>query len=114
MTENINVARDFTTKPGPRYIAEGEFSGELFRQSKLIPAFDYAVQKKSKLHIDLNGTEGYATSFLEEAFGGLARIYGESQVLKTLTFTCDDDPFLIDEIHQYIREANDSKNTRVE
>jgi len=99
MAKKIDIALEFTTKPGPRYIEEGEFSGELFRTLHLVPAFDLAVASKEKLVIDLNGTEGYATSFLEEAFGGLARTYGEAKVAAIIEFVCDDDPYLIDEIN---------------
>jgi len=106
MAISINIAREFTTTPGPRYIDEGDFSGELFRTSQLSPAYEVAVAKDEKLTVNLNGTEGYATSFLEESFGGLARMFGESEVLSRLVFICDDDPYLIDEINQYIAEAN--------
>jgi hypothetical protein len=102
----IRIARDFTTTPGPRHIEEGDFSGELFRKQILAPAYERATASKEELVVDLNGTEGYATSFLEESFGGLARTFGETNVTTTLRLLCDDDPYLIDEINQYISEAN--------
>ena len=55
----------------------------------------------------LAGTAGYATSFLEAAFGGLAREYPISDVLATLEFKSDDEPYLAEEIRSYIREARD-------
>lgn len=110
MAETINIAQEFTTKPGPRYIKEGDFSGQQFRNQHLLPAFERALITKSNLIVDLNGTEGYATSFLEEAFGGLARVYDEEKVSTTLIFRCDDDPYLIEEIMQYIKEANDPEH----
>jgi hypothetical protein len=112
MPEAINIARDFSVTPGPRYIAEGEYSGELFRDSLLAPAFERATARNGPLDIYLNGTEGYATSFLEESFGGLARIFGEQKVAATIRFHCDDDPFLIEEIETYIREAMLPRNQR--
>jgi len=33
----INIARDFSPTPGPRYIHEGNNSGELFRKEILYP-----------------------------------------------------------------------------
>ena len=48
---------------------------------------------------------GFATSFLEEAFGGLARKYGGERCLKRLEFVSDEDPLLIKEITNYIKEA---------
>jgi STAS-like domain of unknown function (DUF4325) len=103
---SIDIAKDFSTTPGPRYAEEGDFSGELFREKILVPKFDAAETAGEKLDVYLNGTEGYATSFLEEAFGGLARQYSEAKVLSTIVFHCDDDPYLVEEITGYVNEAN--------
>lgn len=69
----ISVAQDFTATPGGRYRTDGEFSGEQFREEVLVPRFNQAVEGSSELVVDLDGVAGYATSFLEEAFGGLVR-----------------------------------------
>jgi len=61
-------------------------------------------EKGEKLEIDLDGTEGYATSFLDEAFGGLARKYGKEKVIKSLVFISYEEPYLIDEIKSYMNE----------
>ena len=71
----------------------------------LLPAFDRARAEDGILLIDLDGTEGYATSFLEAAFGELARKYPISEVLAHLDFKCDDEPGLVQEIRQYIQDA---------
>lgn len=102
----IVIAKDFTSTPGARNVDEGEFSGEEFLAKVLKPRFDNALKLNHKLVIDLDNTEGYATSFLEQAFGGLSRIYGKEKVLKYLEFKSDDEPLLIDEIKMYIAEAN--------
>ena len=102
----INIANEFCETPGAREIEEGSFSGQDFLQRKLKPKFEEALQKKVKLIIDLDNTEGYATSFLEEAFGGLARLFSPEVVLTTLIFKCFDEPLLDDEIRMYITEAN--------
>jgi hypothetical protein len=52
--------------------------------------------------INLDGTEGYPTSFLEEAFGGLAREFGADLVLGRLQFVSLEEPNLLDEIRGYI------------
>ena len=49
--------------------------------------------------------EGYPTSFLEEAFGGLARIFGKSECRLRLSFISYDEPLLLDEIDEYIRNS---------
>jgi hypothetical protein len=101
----ISVERDFSHTPGSRNVEEGAFSGEDFLHSILRKKYEQAEKEGIALLIDLDGVEGYATSFLEEAFGGLARIFGPKRVLKILEFKSDDEPLLIDEITSYIKEA---------
>jgi hypothetical protein len=60
---------DFTEFPGGRYREDGEFSGEQFRDDVLIPA----LADHDRVVVILDGTAGYPSSFLEEAFGGLIR-----------------------------------------
>lgn len=101
----IKISKDFTDTPGARYISEGPFSGEQFRKEILKIKFDEARIKGKKLTIDFDGGYGYPTSFLEEAFGGLARIYDADSVLKVLEFISNDEPSLIEEVISYIRSA---------
>lgn len=65
----IVIGTDYTNVPGGRYISHGDFSGEDFRETHIIPQ----MSTYSKINIFLDGTVGYAGSFLEEAFGGLFR-----------------------------------------
>jgi hypothetical protein len=69
----ISVARDFSATPGGRYAKDGKWSGEEFRQKFVEPRLLKAMEARQKLSVDLDGTAGYATSFLEETFGGLVR-----------------------------------------
>jgi hypothetical protein len=101
----IAISKDFSETPGARYRSEGKFSGEEFRDTMLEPRFLEAQEKKEKLCINLDGGYGYPTSFLEEAFGGLARKYDPKQIINTLDFVSDDEPSLIEEIRGYIRQA---------
>jgi hypothetical protein len=101
----ITIAKDFSDTPGPRSKDEGEFSGEAFLEKLLLPLYEQARSEKGTLLIDLDGAEGYATSFLEAAFGELARRYDPQEVLSILTFKSDDEPYLIDEVKKYISEA---------
>lgn len=98
----INICKDFSETPNARYRAEGPFSGEEFRELILEPKFLAARDQKEKLVINLDGGYGYPTSFLEEAFGGLARKYGSKDVTDVLTFISEDEPSLIQEILGYI------------
>lgn len=101
----INIAKDFSDTPGARFIKEGDYSGELFRKELLEPKFKEAIEKNQKLVIDLDGGYGYPTSFLEEAFGGLARIYDKKQILENIEFISQDEPILVEEIKEYINNA---------
>jgi STAS-like domain of unknown function (DUF4325) len=101
----LNIAREFTPTPGPRFSKEGKFSGEQFRDEVLKERFAQALRESVTLYIDLDGGYGYAPSFLEEAFGGLAREYGPQPVLNTLKFKSDEEPLLISDIEGYIRKA---------
>ena len=113
MTTRINIAKEFSKLPGPRYITEGDHSGELFRETMLRPRFEEARKAGQKLIVELDGvTFGYPASFLEESFGGLARIHGIPAVLEGLTFHSSDEPLLIDEINEYIREAEKTSRQR--
>lgn len=104
----INIAKDFASTPGARYKADGSFSGEEFRERCLEPYFQ-DVEDDSKIVIILDGTEGYATSFLEEAFGGLARKYGKKRCLERLSFISNEDKLLVDEVRTYIESSDERK-----
>ena len=100
----INIAKDFSNTPGARYKKFGPFSGEEFRENFLENLFK-DKSDNSEIKIILDGVSGYATSFLEEAFGGLARIFGKDRCLKRLIFISNEDPLLIDEINKYIKNS---------
>lgn len=103
----LKIAKDFSETPGSRSRDEGDFSGDEFLERHLCPLYEKARQMRSTLLVDLDGSEGYATSFLESAFGGLARKFSSEEVLRILRFKSDDEPYLEDEIKRYIAEAND-------
>jgi hypothetical protein len=106
ISKTICISRDFSETPGPRFRIEGDFSGEDFFERILLPAYEQTVAEGGTLLVDLDGTEGYATSFLESAFGTLARKFGSSQVLSHLHFKSDDEPYLLEEIRRYILDAS--------
>jgi hypothetical protein len=104
MTKTIFVARDFSETPGGRLRKGGPHSGEEFREKILEPAF-LALSEGDKLLIDFDGGFGYPISFLEEAFGGLARKHGAEKVAKSLIFKSDEQPAVITRVQGYIRDA---------
>lgn len=75
----INVL-DFAEYPGPRYKRQGDFSGEEYYITVLNPAFAKCYQQHEKLEINLDGTAGYPSSFLDEAFGELIYDFSEAAV----------------------------------
>lgn len=104
----INIANEFTPLPGPRYRNQGPGSGQAFLEDHLKPRFREAQDSGETIKIQLDGVKyGYPTSFLEEAFGGLAREFGVDVVLRTLLFESHVEPMLTDEIRHYITHANE-------
>lgn len=101
----INVAKDFTTAPGGRKRSWGAHSAEEFLETILLPKYIASVTAGEPLCINLDGTAGYAASFLDEAFAGLAVARASENVLDHLLIFSSEEPLLIHEITQYIREA---------
>jgi hypothetical protein len=102
----INVAEEFSRFPGARYPVEGDYSGEEFRKKYLTPRLKEALNKGCGLRINLDGSAGYSTAFLEEAFGGLVREDGFTlEQLDIIDYVSDEDPTYIDDIKAYIEDA---------
>ena len=77
---------DFTEYPGPRYKEQGESSGEEFYVKVLNEKFYTCYKEDCLLVIYLDGTAGYPSSFLDEAFGELIYDFSEKIVQKHLYF----------------------------
>lgn len=106
-THRVSIANDFSRVPAGRYVTDGEMSGENFRKKILEPY----LAEGGEVVIDLDATEGYGSSFLEEAFGGLVRAGHEAATLKRkLQFVSQEDPSLVDEILSYIDDAQRRRN----
>jgi len=107
MTRTLSIAQQFSRTPGPRFESEGQFSGEEFRRTVLLPLVREAMGERSKLAVDLDGTAGYGTSFLEEAFGGLVRHDNikSTELLALLEFKSNEEPYLTEDVRTYITEA---------
>lgn len=101
----VNVAKDFTRFPSGRFKKNGSTSGEAFRETHLEPS----IRDGQMVTVELDGTIGYGSSFLEEAFGGLVRTLklppGKLQHQLKLVTT---DPALLDEIWGYVKDASNS------
>lgn len=73
-TKQIHIGRDFSDVPMGRYHPDdGNFSGQRFREEFLAPALQ---DGNNVVEVTIDDTEGFGSSFLEEAFGGLVRKHG--------------------------------------
>jgi len=101
----IVVNRDFSHVPGGRYRSDGKHSAEEFRDEILIPAL--TKSKDSVVLVDLDGIAGMASSFAEEAFGGLVRHTSipKEDLLRRIRILSTEQPYLIEDIQQYIKES---------
>lgn len=114
MTQTLSIAESFSKTPGSRYPAEGDFSGEEFRKQFLAPRLRAAIAARTELTLDLDGTAGYGTSFLEEAFGGLVRKDGftEADLKHSLRVVSTEEPYLLVDIWKYVAEAQANKEKK--
>jgi hypothetical protein len=97
----ISVAKDFSKFPAGRFHRDGPFPGEKFR-ALLVEA----LKSSPSLTVELDGTMGYGSSFLEEAFGGLVRVEGfkREELVSRLKLESEDKS-IIDEVWEYINDA---------
>ena len=96
----INLGKQFGRYPAGRYLSDGPFSGQHFREKFLLPALRSNIET---IEIELDDARGLASSFLEEAFGGLVREgFPPQQLINRLHFHTKDGS-LVEEIHEYIR-----------
>ena len=100
--KKIHIAEEFSRYPAGRYIKDGPFSGELFRKKFLEPN----LKAQETITIDLDGTRGYGSSFLEEAFGGLVRQGHSKEDLKKRLKINTENQSLVTEIFDFIENAD--------
>ncbi|WP_420723928.1 STAS-like domain-containing protein [Hwanghaeella sp. LZ110] len=102
-TFEISIARDFSRTPGPRFIRQGEASGEKFRRSVLQPA----LERYQFITVILDGTAGYGSSFIDEAFGGLIRVDGFSadELRKRIRIISNEEVELIRDVDEAFSDA---------
>ena len=105
----IHIASEFSRHPAGRFIEDGPYSGEAFRQKFL----EKPLMDGETVLIDLDGTRGYGSSFLEEAFGGLVRVgLAKDRLLKSIELRTSRQS-LKQEIMEYLRSATTMPNASV-
>lgn len=99
----ISIAKQFSEFPTGRFYSDTEVSGQAFREKFLVPR----LKVGDSLLVDLDGVEGFGSSFLDEAFGGLVRLEGFRlhELSENLKFKSEEDPSLIVEINGYMSDA---------
>lgn len=102
VTHTISVARDFSKTPGPRFIKQGDWSGEKFRR-----LLEDRLRRYGQIVVDLDGTRGYGSSFLDEAFGGLVRecILKRDEFQRRVEILSAEDPTYRQEALDAVRKA---------
>lgn len=102
--EEINIAQDFALEPGARNYSDGPFSGEEFFDKLLRPKYLAAREKNVKLKIILDGTDGYASSFLNEAFIRLGSEFNPDEVWNNLILVSNEIPKYTKKVKESIYE----------
>ena len=96
----IKVSKDFSPFPDGAYYSS--FCGENFRKNHLFQP----LSQGCKVIVDLDGTNGYDSPWLKEAFGGLVVSGFDKEYLsKMLTIVSKNDSSLETECWQYIFNA---------
>lgn len=101
----IKISTDFSDIPSGRTIAEGDHSGEEFRDTILIQKYNEAEYNNDILEINFDDCYGFGTSFLEEAFGGLVRKYHKHGILNRIKIISTEDETIPGNIKKYIEDA---------
>ena len=108
----IDISKDFSDVPAGRYKKDGPNSGERFRDDILIPA----LLTGEKVEVVLDGSEGYGSSFLDEAFGGLARNteFTREFIESNLNITAHSEEYAFyrDSVLEFISNAFNEKNNK--
>lgn len=92
MKKIYSIVEKYTEYPGPRYRNQGEHSGQAFFEDVLDNEMGQAIKKDTQLLLDLDGTAGYGSSFLDEAIGNLVLKYTKDKVLKHLKIKSEIEP----------------------
>jgi len=97
----ISVAETIGFYPGGRLRTDSSHSGQEFREDYLEPVF----QTDEVVEVDLDRVLGYASCFLDEAFGGLVRKGIPADRVRAQLRLRSVHPSIIEEINRYIDEA---------
>lgn len=101
-----NIAKMFSRFPGGRRRANGDYSGEEFREDVVLPL----LRKYDRVTFDLTGSAGYSSGFLDEAFGELGALMPLEEVSRRVHLVALDDPDAVDIAWERIRDASKERS----
>lgn len=102
MAKYIKIAEQYSKTPGGRWKKLGNYSGEEFYESLLLPKYEEALSDGEKLIIYLDGARSYPNSFLDQSFGELARQKGVEEVRNRIFFKTDNFKWIVEYINKEI------------
>jgi len=88
----LKICQEYSEYTGLRHCSISENSGEDFYHTLLNSSFTEAYKKQEQLIVDLDFVDGYASSFLDEAFGNLVFDFTKQEVEKLLKIKSDEEP----------------------
>jgi len=97
-TRTISLVNEFSRCPGGRFTDEGDFSGQDFRESILVPA----LSENDCIIVDMNGASLLAPSFLDESLGMLAKRLGPIEFPKRVKYVLTDDKTALRKLEESI------------
>lgn len=102
----FSIAREFSNMPAGVTLEDGDYSGERLRGILEKRLF------RSPLVVDMDGTRGYGSSFLQAAFTAL----GAAQAIPPdhINIRCQEDRSIVMEVEGYIRQSTSPLLTRIE
>jgi hypothetical protein len=107
----LNIGKQFSVEPAGRYITDGQFSGELFRESLLKDSITELADGARLIVVLDDGVGAYSSTWLREAFGGLVatNFASKNELKHCLEFQYEDEDFEFYEamIWEYINQPID-------
>ena len=118
MEEILIKVTDFTEYPDVRYRDQDIDSGEEYYYDIINPNFKLALSENKILIVDLDNTAGYASSFLDEAFGNLVYDFDFELIKKHLDIISTQEPdwknIILEEILYLWKKKKDTGKPRKE
>ncbi|MCC7467196.1 MAG: STAS-like domain-containing protein [Saprospiraceae bacterium] len=90
--KRVSILDDFSEFPNLRHCNISDNSGEEFYHRVLNQAFKEAYEANKKLSVNLDNTAGYASSFLDEAFGNLVYDFSLDIIESRIEIISDQEP----------------------